>query len=32
LRAADDEVAQAEKTGSGIQAAIACFLRFGEDA
>ena len=32
MRAADDEVSQAEKTGSGIQAAIACFLRFGEDA
>lgn len=32
MRAADHEVTQAEKTGSGIQAAIACFLRFGEDA
>lgn len=32
MRAADDEVTQAERTGSGIQAAIACFLRFGEDA
>lgn len=32
MRAADDEVTKAEKTGSGIQAAIACFLRFGEDA
>lgn len=31
MRAADDEVHQAEQTGSAIQAAVACFLRFGSD-
>ncbi|NII73905.1 hypothetical protein FHW84_002478 [Dyella sp. SG562] len=31
MRAADDEVRQAEQTGSAIQAAVACFLRFGSD-
>lgn len=31
LRAADEDVQQSEKTGSAIQAAVACFLRFGSD-
>lgn len=31
LRAADDDVQQAQKTGEAIQAAVACFLRFGSD-
>jgi hypothetical protein len=32
LRAADEDVTQAEQTGSAIRAAVACFLRFGADA
>lgn len=32
LRAADEEVHQAESQGEAIQAAIACFLRFGAQA
>lgn len=32
LRAADEDVAQAEQTGSAIRAAVACFLRFGAEA
>ncbi|HXD37993.1 MAG TPA: diguanylate cyclase [Rhodanobacter sp.] len=32
LRAADEEVHQAESQGEAIQAAIACFLRFGAEA
>lgn len=31
MRSADEEVQQAEKTGSAIQAAVACFLRFGSE-
>jgi hypothetical protein len=31
MRAADDDVQQAKKTGEAIQAAVACFLRFGSD-
>jgi len=32
LRAADEDVTQAEQTGSAIRAAVACFLRFGAEA
>lgn len=32
MRAADEQYAEAVKQGDGIQAAIACFLRFGADA
>ena len=31
MRAADEEVTQAVKTGEAVKAAIACFLRFGAD-
>jgi len=32
MRATDEEVHQAETQGEAIQAAIACFLRFGAEA
>lgn len=32
MRSADEQYAEAVKQGDGIQAAIACFLRFGADA